>query len=109
MTTDVVLVVLIAGLLVPVLNALLTKATASPALKSIVATLLAGIAAVIARITEAGDVTTLKELVVVFGLTLATAGGLRLAATSHLENAVGNRTQDLGLGKTPPYDSPGHP
>jgi uncharacterized protein YacL len=101
LTVDAGLVALVAGILIPLLNTLLTKLTASPLLKSIVAIVLAGITAVGAAVAGVSGATDVKGLVIVFLLALVSAAGHRFTWLSGVENWLARKFPNKGVGSGP--------
>lgn len=101
MTVDAALVALIAGIVIPLLNALLTKLTASPDLKSLVAVVLAAVTAVAASVADVHGAVSVKAMGLVFLLTLVSATGHRFTWLSPVENAVARKTANAGVGGHP--------
>lgn len=102
LTVDAGLVAAVAGILIPLLNTLLTKLTASPLLKSIVAVVLAGVTAVAAAVAGVSGATDVKGLALVFLLALVSAAGHRFTWLSGVENWLARTFPNRGLGSGPP-------
>jgi hypothetical protein len=80
MTIDAILVGTGVGFLIPLANAIVTKANASPAVKSVVGCALAGLTAVGAWVANVEGVVTVKQIGAVALAAIISAGGA-LAST----------------------------
>lgn len=98
LTVDAALVAMIASLIIPLLNVLLTKLTASGVLKSIVAVVLAAVTTFAAAIAGVSGVVSVRDVIVVFLLTLVGAAGQRFTWMSPLERYLALKFPNTGLG-----------
>lgn len=100
LTVDAAFVAMIASLIIPLLNVLLTKLTASGVLKSIVAVVLAAVTTFAAAIAGVSGVVSVRDLAVVFLLTLVGAAGQRFTWMSPLERWLALKFPNGGFGGT---------
>jgi len=96
---NVLLVTSAVGVLIPLLNALVTHVDASPALKAGVAVLLAALGSVATWATSVTGNVSIKDLVVVALGGLVVAGGARNAVLKGVIEKVVTDTVPGGIGK----------
>lgn len=110
MTVDITLVTAAIGILIPLLNALVTHIKASGAMKSAVAVVLATLGSIATWATGITGNVSVKQLVFVAIGALAVAGGARVSFLSGVEGLVAS-TVPGGLGNPaapapPPVPTP---
>ena len=98
MTVDAALLAAVAGLVILLLNALITKLDASPNLKSVVAVVLAGVTAIGANVANVHGVVDLKSTLLVGLTALIAAAGHKWSWASGIEQVVAKKTANTGLG-----------
>lgn len=92
------IIALIAGVLLPFLVAVLTKARASGAVKALVAFVCAGLLALATYLGDVEGAATWKGALSVFVIAVITAAGSRVTLTGGADTALNNATGNVGVG-----------
>ena len=99
----------IIAVLTPIVNAIATKPTASPTVKSIVSIILAGLGAVGAKLAGVSGVTSGWEILGVFAAASVAAGGLKFAWLDTIEDWIRQATSFVGLSSPPEHQGSSQP